>query len=182
MESDQANYITNQIHGDDPLKYPAVIYIQDLLCKIDPALDSEDIPFDRFITLIITEFQIIKSIFWSYESEIFYRLISVIEDFLCDYGFNLSEQPKDTLQECISLLRFLSECQENLDRFPSGYEEVDPREMVVRANIMRQVQNKFDNPNINCPSCSNRFSQLAFDVTRSLYAVKCPKCNQSISV
>ncbi len=181
MKSDQANYITNRIYGDDPLKYPCVNFIQDLLCNIDPTVENEDIPFDDLITLVITELQIIKSIFWGYESEVFNRLISLIEDFIYDYGFKLNKNTKDTLLECIFLLKYLGESQENLDSYPSEYAEDDPREMIVRTGIWQKVQKKFDNPNIKCPSCRNEFSQVAFEVTRTLYAVKCPKCNQSIS-
>ncbi len=182
MESDQANYIIHQINGVDPLKYPCVCYIQDLLCNIDSTLDGKEIPFDRFVTLVVTELEIVKSIYWCYEKEVFDKLMSLIENFLDEYSFNLKKQIKDTLQECIFLLRFLSESQKNLDSFPSGYKEVDPREMTVCINIWRQVQNRIINPNIKCPSCSNEFSQVAFDVTRTMYAVKCPKCNQSISL
>lgn len=181
MELDQFKKIDSRIHEDEPIIYPSVIYIQHLLCSIEPTLDGDEAPFDKLINFAITELKIIQLIEWSYNSGIFNELISLFENFIDYHDFDMNKQVKDIFRECIALLRFLSVSPENLDVFPSGYEGLDTREMLIRANVMQQVQKKFDNPNIKCPYCRNEFSQVAFEVTRTLYAVKCPKCNQSIS-
>jgi hypothetical protein len=183
MKIDEANHIINQVYSDPPtIEHPCVAYVQSLLLNLDSNTEDAEDPLERFVELIATELEVTKSAFWCYEKEVFEKLAFSIEVFLIDCVDKIKQQTKDHLRECLLLLNFISEGKDNLNYFPDGYDEIDPRTLVVRADIWRKVKNKFNNPNIKCPSCEHEFSQVAFDVVRTMYAVKCPKCKQSISL
>ena len=172
----------HMIHSDPPIfEYPCVVYVQSLLYNTDPKIENENVPLEKFVEFIATELEITKSSFWCYEKYLFIKLAFFIEEFLIEHADGIRRKNKIALEESVALLRFMSEEKNNIECLPNGCDENDPRVFEVRADIWLRVKKKFSNPNIKCPSCGNEFSQVAFDVSRTMYAVKCPKCNQSIS-
>lgn len=172
---------TYKIHSDPPtIEHPSINYVLAILYNIQTNIENEDVPIEKFIELIATELEKTKSIFWFYEKKFFIDLAFSIEEFLITHKDAIKQKTKSDLIECITLLRFISKKQINLENLPIGYEKDDLRIFTVRARIWLRVKDKFSSPNIKCPSCNNEFSQVAFDVTRTMYAVKCPKCKQSV--
>lgn len=182
METDNTNALL-VIHRDPPtFDYPCNSLIQSILYDVDTSQESKDIFLDKFTDYIIIELEITKSAFWCYESSVFERLIFDSEVYLISHSEKLSEPTKKAINDCICLLKFLAIGQENLETVPIDFEQFERLDFCINANKLMRIENIFSNSIVTCPSCNSEFSQLAFDVIRTLYAVKCPRCHQSISI
>lgn len=182
MNSENLNKI-NLIHDDSPIiDYPTISYIQSILYDVEHVDDADGSFLTEFAIYIITELQTTKTIFYFYEKELFERLAWDCEIFLINHSGRIGKNNIDVLIESILLLSYMAESKDNLDSFPSQYDGRMESEMCIRSDIWKRVDDKFRNPNVKCPSCSNEFSQVSVDVVRTPFAVKCPKCKQSIGL
>lgn len=182
MDSEDRNSIA-MIHCDLPtFDYPCNSLIRSILYDIDTSSESEDTLIDKFTDYIIIELQITKSAFWCYESSVFEKLIFDSEVYLISHSEQLSVATKKALNDCIYLLKFLAIGQDNLDAVPKDFVEFERQDFCMDANKSMRIMEIFSNPFVKCPTCNNEFSQVALDVVRTMYALKCPKCKHSISI
>lgn len=180
MESDDRNQLVI-LHSDPPtIEYPCATLIQSIMHDIICRYDVDNAFLDKFTDYIIIELEITKSAFWCYEKNVFEKLLFDSEVYLISQSEKLSEETKKSINECIELLKFLAYGQENWNSLPQKYDEYDTQESCVRGSKAIRIDEIFRNPLVKCPSCHNEFSQIAFDVVRTIYSVKCPKCQQSI--
>lgn len=183
MKSDEVNSVLGVAHCDPPtIEYPCASLIQAIMHDITVSREVDDAFLDNFTDYIIIELEITKSAFWCYEKTVFEKLVFDSEVYLISQSDKLSEATKKSINECIELLNYLASGQECLASLPKDFEKFDRLDFCVNANKLMRIDDIFRNPIVKCPSCSNEFSQIAFDVVRTIYAVKCPKCQQSISV
>jgi hypothetical protein len=182
MKSDEVNSVLRVDKCDPPTEqYSCVSMIQTILHDIDLSHESKNTFVDKFTDYIIIELEITKSIFWCYEKSVFEKLIFDSEVYLISHSEKLSEATKKAVDDCIYLLKYLAIGQENLDSLPNDFEQFERLDFCVNANKLMQIESVFRNPLVICPSCSAEFSQIAFNVVRTMYSVKCPQCQQSIS-
>ncbi len=182
MKSDEVNSVLGVAHCDPPtIEYPCASLIQAIMHDITVSREVDDAFLDNFTDYIIIELEITKSAFWCYEKTVFEKLVFDSEVYLISQSDKLSEATKKSINECIELLKFLEIQQENLQSLPHEFEQYETQEFCVRGSKEIRIDEIFLNPLVKCPSCSNEFSQIAFDVTRTIYAVKCPKCKQSMA-
>jgi hypothetical protein len=180
MESDDRNSIL-MIHRDPPtFDYPCSSLIRSILYDVDTSSESEDTFLDKFTDYIIIELQITKSAFWCYESSVFERLIFDSEVYLISHSEKLSESTKKAINDCIYLLKFLAIGQENLEIVPNDFDQFERLDFCINADKLMRIEDIFNHPFVKCPTCNNEFSQVAYDVVRTMYAFKCPKCHHSI--
>lgn len=182
MESDKINDIAPILSDPHIIDHPCVNYVQSLLYNVESDIGSDGGFVTDFAVYVITELEITKTIFWFYDKKLFEGLAWDCQIYLIDHSEKLSKKNQDALSECVFLLRHIAQNEDHLDSFPIEYDQMVEAVMCVRSDIWRRVDDKFRNPNVKCPSCSNEFSQVAFDVVRTPFAVKCPKCKQSISL
>jgi len=182
MESDDRKPLV-VIHSDPPtFDYPCVSFIQSILYDIDTTTERKDGFLDKFTDYILIELEITKSAFWCYESSVFERLIFESEVYLILHSEKLSESTIKAINDCICLLKFLALKKENLDTFPNDFQTFERLDFSIDRGKQMRIESIFCNSLVKCPSCSGEFSQIAFNVLRSPYALKCPKCHQSIAL
>lgn len=170
------------LHSDPPtIQYPCASLIQTIMHDIICRCEVDDAFLEKFTDYIIIELEITKSAFWCYEKTVFEKLIFDCEVYLISQSEKLSEATKKSINECIELLKFLEIGQENFHSLPQEFEQYETQEFCVQGNKEIRIDEIFRSPLIKCPSCTYEFSQIAFDVVRTIYAVKCPKCQQSIA-
>jgi hypothetical protein len=182
MNSDEVNSVLGLAHRDLPtIEYPCATLIQTILHDITVSREDDLTFLDKFTDYIIIELEITKSAFWCYEKSVFEKLIFDSEVYLISHSEKLSEVTKKAINDCIDLLKFLAIGQENLDSLPKNFEEFERLDFCVNGNKQIRIDEIFRNPLVKCPSCQNEFSQVSFEVVRTIYAVKCPQCKQSIA-
>lgn len=182
MKTDEVNSVLGVVYSDPPtIQYPCATLIQTIMHDITVSREDDLTFLDKFTDYIIIELEITKSAFWCYEKSVFEKLIFDSEVYLISHSEKLSEVTKKAINDCIDLLKFLAIGQENMESVPSDFEHYERLDFCVNGNKLLRLDDIFRNPIVKCPSCSNEFSQVAFDVARTIYAVKCPKCQQSIS-
>lgn len=182
MNSNQAANIMIA-HTDPPtFEYPCVECIQAILYNIIPSSVEKESSLERLLEYVISELETTKSAFWFYESYIFEGLAWTVQMYYIDNSDKIEIENKEGLEQCVSLLRFLGKGKENLDSLPSDFNGFDIMAASVQTDIFMRINNRFRNPQIRCPSCSDEFSQFRYDVVRTMYSIKCPKCKQSIGL
>lgn len=180
MKSDDLNDL-EMAHVDVPtLEYPCAGFIQMLLYNLDLRVDNE-VSLPAFAEFVCTELQISKSAYWGYDKELYEKLIAFSEAYLLLHSDQLCEPNVSKINESITLLKFLSESRSNLEAIPNGYTDFDQRFSCYSEKIKRRVEDKFKGSMVTCPACENEFSQVDFNVVRTLHAVKCPKCQISFA-
>jgi hypothetical protein len=182
MESDDRNTLV-VIHSDPPtFDYPCVSFMQSILYDIDTTTEPKDGFLDKFTDYILIELEITKSAFWCYESSVFERLIFESEVYLILHSEKLSESTIKAINDCICLLKFLALKKENLETLPNDFKKYERLDFSIERGKQMRIESIFCDSFVKCPSCSLEFSQIAFNVLRSPYAFKCPKCHQSIAI
>lgn len=171
------------IHRDPPTyDYPCISFMQSILYDIDTTTESKDAFLEKFTDYIIIELEITKSAFWCYESSVFERLIFESEEYLIMHSQKLCELTIKAINDCICLLKFLALKKENLETVPNNFQTFERLDFSIDRGKQMRVESIFCNSFVKCPTCSLEFSQIAFNVLRSPYAFKCPKCHQSIAI
>ncbi|WP_146179260.1 hypothetical protein [Limnohabitans sp. Hippo4] len=182
MKSDEVNSVLGLAYRDTPtIEYPCATLIQTLMHDISVSREVDDIVLDKFTDYIIIELEVTKSAFWCYEKNLFEKLIFDSEVFLISHSEKLSDSSNKLINDCIELLNFLAGGQENWSSLPNKFKDFEDMQFCVNGNKEIRIDEFFRNPNVKCPSCSHEFSQIAFDVVRTIFAVRCPKCEQSIA-
>jgi len=162
-------------------EHPCVVFIQTILYSLNVEAEKEA-SLPAFAEFVSTELQISKSAYRGYDKDLYEKLIALSEAYLLLHSGQLSNQSIGAINESITLLKFLSESRSNLEAVPYGYTDFDQRFTCYSEEIKHRVDKKFRSPMVTCPTCKNEFSQIDFNVVRTLNAVKCPECKLSFSV
>jgi hypothetical protein len=167
-------------------QYPSVVYIQELLNKIQSTTESKENSLLKVLDYVIIELEIAKSAYSCHEKELFIKLKVTLEVLMNSYA--LQKKSIDNISTCLTLLSFLSHDRKNLDLLPIEFQDSETstsheEDMKYRSSydgyLNQRIRAKFKNSDLTCPSCDNKFPQFRYDVARTPFSLTCPMCHYS---
>lgn len=170
-------------HVDTPTSQaPCLLLTQSLLYYLATKNERAEVQLPRFCEFVITELEITRSAYWCFEEEVFLRLVCESEAYLLAQSNLLTEQSQDLIIDSINLLKHMGKARKNIEFIPGIYKKLEDDLLVISGLVQHRIYEKFRNPEIQCPSCNKKFSQIEFNVVRAMFTVECPQCDQLIAL
>ena len=175
--------LNNRISGCDPSnEFPCVLITQRLLYDIFQSVIDKRSPLSLFAEHIFIELEIEKTFNIVTELRFYEKIAFDIDVFLITYENRIRIEHINDLKKCSELMNRMAVGQVNDEIYQEGDGEFA---MLTNSsnykNFDLTIYNKYYNPTIFCPGCTNRFSQIKLGVVRTPYTVRCPHCSQVIA-